>query len=80
MTVYGNSIVAQLELLRTAEHGSASWLIRSRSAIGTHCSGELLHGFGRLADAATVPVAIQNAALMGGAWMLTESRPWLPPT
>ena len=31
------------------------------AAIGTHCSGELLHGFGRLADAATVPVAIQNA-------------------
>ena len=66
MTVYGNSIVAQLELLRTAEHAGASWLILQPPAIGTHCSGELLHGFGRLADAATVPVAIQNApALMG---------------
>ena len=66
VTVYGNSIVAQLELLRAAEHAGADWLILQPPAIGTHGSGELLRGFGRLADAATVPVAIQNApALMG---------------
>ena len=66
VTVYGNSILAQLELLRAAEHAGADWLILQPPAIGAYGSGELLRGFGRLADAATVPVAIQNApALMG---------------
>ena len=35
VTVYGNSIVAQLELLRTAEHAGADWLILQPPAIGT---------------------------------------------
>ena len=66
VTVYGNSIVAQLELLRAAERAGADWLILQPPAVGTYGGGELLRGFGRLADAATVPVAIQNApALMG---------------
>ena len=61
VTVYGNSIVAQLELQRAAERAGADWLILQPPAVGAYSDGELLRGFGRLADAATLPVAIQNA-------------------
>src|SRR4051795_10057732 len=66
VTVYGNSILAQLQLLSCAEAAGADWLILQPPSVGTYSGSELLHGFGRLADAASVPVAIQNApALMG---------------
>jgi 4-hydroxy-tetrahydrodipicolinate synthase len=66
VTVYGNSILAQLELLHAAERSGADWLILQPPSIGAYSAGELMRGFGRLADAATLPVAIQNApALMG---------------
>ena len=82
VTVYGNSIVAQLELLRAAERAGADWLILQPPSVGTYGGGELLRGFGRLADAATVPVAIQNApALMGrGLDAGRDRRPWSPRT
>ena len=66
VTVYGNSILAQLELLHAAERSGADWLILQPPSVGAYSGGELMRGFGRLADAATLPVAIQNApALMG---------------
>ena len=66
VTVYGNSVQSQLALLRAAERAGADWLILQPPAVGTYGGGELLRGFGRLANAATVPLAIQNApALMG---------------
>ena len=66
VTVAGNSIQAQLRLLRDAEALGADWLILQPPAVGLYGGAELLRGFGRLADAAALPVAIQNApALMG---------------
>jgi 4-hydroxy-tetrahydrodipicolinate synthase len=66
VTVYGNSVQAQLAMLRAAEAAGAHWLILQPLSVGIYSASELLHGFGRLADSASVPVAIQNApALMG---------------
>ncbi len=66
VTVYGNSIRSQLEMLKAAEAAGAQWLILQPPSVGSFAAGELMRGFGRLADAASVPVAIQNApALMG---------------
>jgi 2-keto-3-deoxy-L-arabinonate dehydratase len=65
VTVYGNSLVPQLELMRTAEEASADWLILQPPAVGAFAGAEMIRTFGRLADAASLPVAIQNApALM----------------
>jgi 4-hydroxy-tetrahydrodipicolinate synthase len=66
VTVYGNATRAQLAMLRAAEAAGAQWLILQPPSVGSYAAGELLRGLGRLADAASVPVALQNApALMG---------------
>jgi 4-hydroxy-tetrahydrodipicolinate synthase len=66
VTVYGNSTVVQLDLLHAAEAAGAEWLILQPPSVGQYAGGELLRGFGRLADAASLPVAVQNApGLMG---------------
>lgn len=66
VTVAGSSLPVQLALQRAAERAGADWLILQPPAVGSYGGGELLRGFGRLADAASLPVAIQNApALMG---------------
>ena len=66
VTIYGNSAIEQLALLRAAEAAGADWLILQPPSVGSYPAGELMRLFGRLADAATRPVAIQNApALMG---------------
>lgn len=68
VTVYGNSVQEQLPLARAAEAAGAGWLILQPPSVGSHAAGELLRMFGRVADAAAVPVAIQNApGLMGQA-------------
>lgn len=66
VTVYGNSIAAQRALLRDAEQAGADWLILQPPSVGQFAAAELARGFGDLADAASCPVAIQNApGLMG---------------
>jgi 4-hydroxy-tetrahydrodipicolinate synthase len=66
VTIYGNSIASQHALLRDAEQAGADWLILQPPSVGQFAATELARGFGRLADAATRPVAIQNApGLMG---------------
>lgn len=66
VTIYGNSVASQLALLRDAEQAGADWLILQPPSIGQFAATEMVRGFGRLADATTRPVAIQNApALMG---------------
>jgi 2-keto-3-deoxy-L-arabinonate dehydratase len=66
VTVYGNSLVAQLDLLRVAERAGADWLIVQPPSVGNYGGAELQRGYGRLAGAAAVPVAVQSApGLMG---------------
>lgn len=66
VTVYGNSIVEQVELLRHAEAAGAAWLILQPPIFGAHGAAETINMFGTVADAAGITVAVQNApALMG---------------
>ena len=66
VTVYGNSLVEQTATIRVAEAAGADWLILQPPAVGAYAAAELARGYGRLAGAARLPVAIQNApALMG---------------
>lgn len=66
VTVYGNSLLEQAATAAAARAAGAAWLILQPPAVGNYPAAELLRGYGRLAEAAGLPVAIQNApALMG---------------
>ena len=65
-TIYGNSVIEQIELLGHAQDAGANWLILQPPVFGAYGAAETIRTFGSVADAARIPVAIQNApALMG---------------
>lgn len=65
-TIYGNSVAEQVAQLRHAESVGADWLILQPPMVGQFAPDEYIRFFGRVADAAQVQVAIQNApAYMG---------------
>jgi 4-hydroxy-tetrahydrodipicolinate synthase len=65
-TVAGNSVAEQVALARHAERAGAAWVILQPPTAGSYGMDEYIAFFGRVADALTVPVAIQNApAYMG---------------
>lgn len=65
-TIYGNSVGEQIEQIRHAERVGARWVILQPPMVGTYAGAEYIRYFGRVADATTLPVAIQNApAYMG---------------
>ena len=61
ITINGASVAEQIEQLSTAEDCGADWLILQPPSLGTYPAAEYLDFFGRVADAARKPVAIQNA-------------------
>lgn len=61
ITINGASVAEQIEHLRAAEDCGADWLILQPPAIGPYPAAEYIDFFGRVADAARKPVAIQNA-------------------
>ena len=66
VTIAGNSVAEQIELVRAAEAAGADWVILQPPTAGAYAMAEYVGFFGRVADAARVPVAIQNApAYMG---------------
>ena len=66
VTIYGNSVIEQAELLNHAQDAGANWLILQPPVFGAYGADETIRTFGSVADLARVPVAIQNApALMG---------------
>lgn len=60
-TIAGNSVAGQIALLRAAEAAGAGWVILQPPMAGSYPAAEYSRFFGRVADAATVPVAVQNA-------------------
>lgn len=65
-TVFGNSVAEQITELRAAEHHRADWVILQPPMAGSAAPAEMIRFFGRVAEATTLPVAIQNApAYMG---------------
>lgn len=66
ITIYGASVAEQVRQAKHAARAGADWLIVQPPMIGAYSAREYMNFFGRVADAATLPVAIQNApALMG---------------
>ena len=61
ITINGASVAEQIEQLRAAEDCGADWLILQPPGVGTYPATEYLDFFGRVADAARKPVAVQNA-------------------
>lgn len=61
ITIPGGSVAEQIALVRHAEAAGADWVILQPPMVGTYGASEYVSFFGRVADAARVPVAIQNA-------------------
>jgi dihydrodipicolinate synthase/N-acetylneuraminate lyase len=65
-TIYGNSVAEQVAQAKHAERIGASGIILQPPAVGSYAGIEYIRFFGRIADATSLPVAIQNApAYMG---------------
>lgn len=65
-TIYGNSVAEQIAQVRAAETAKADWVILQPPMVGSFAAAEYIRFFGRVADATSLPVAIQNApAYMG---------------
>lgn len=61
VTVAGNSVFEQTELVRAAETNAADWLILQPPMVGSYSAGVYLDFFERVASASSLPFAIQNA-------------------
>lgn len=65
-TIFGSSVGEQVEQVKAAEGVKANWVILQPPMVGSFGAGEYISFFGRVADATSLPVAIQNApAYMG---------------
>lgn len=65
-TIFGSSVAEQIAQLRAAEAAGADWVILQPPMVGSFAPAEYIRFFGRVADATSLPVAIQNApAYMG---------------
>lgn len=60
-TIFGTSVAEQVEQVRHAEQVGADWVILQPPPVGSFGAKEYIDFFGRVADATTLPVAIQNA-------------------
>ncbi len=81
-TIFGTSVAEQQAQVRHAERAGADWVILQPPPVGTYGAAEYLDFFGRVADAANLPVAIQNAPAFLGRGLgaddirtLTERHP-----
>ena len=61
LTIFGSSVAQQVEGARHAEAVKADWIILQPPMAGGHSALEHIRFFGRVADATSLPVAIQNA-------------------
>ncbi len=61
VTVFGATVEAQLEVVQAAAAAGAAWVILQPPRLPDLDEPSLLRFFGRIADAAPLPVAIQNA-------------------
>ncbi|WP_300514975.1 dihydrodipicolinate synthase family protein [Aliiroseovarius sp.] len=61
VTIAGNSVAEQIEMVRVAESNGADWLILQPAMVGSYGADVYLDMFERVADATSLPIAIQNA-------------------
>jgi len=72
VTVFGTTVEAQLDFIAAAAAAGASWVILQPPEIPDLDEPALLRFFGRIADAAPLPVAIQNAPQYLGVGLSAE--------
>ncbi|WP_062480985.1 dihydrodipicolinate synthase family protein [Variovorax boronicumulans] len=65
-TIFGSSVAEQIAQVRHAERSGADWVILQPPAAGAFGAAEYIRFFGRVAEATTLPVAIQNAPAFFG--------------
>lgn len=61
VTIAEATVQGQIDFVRAAERAGAAWVILQPPPVRDVSEGELIRFFGAVADAAGVPVAIQNA-------------------
>ncbi|MEX2647801.1 MAG: dihydrodipicolinate synthase family protein [Alphaproteobacteria bacterium] len=61
VTIAENTVPGQIDFVRAAERAGAAWLILQPPPVKDVPERELIRFFGAVADAASIPVAIQNA-------------------
>jgi 4-hydroxy-tetrahydrodipicolinate synthase len=61
LTIFGSSVAEQVAQVRHAESVGADWLILQPPMVGQFGAAEYIRFFGRVAEATSLPVAIQNA-------------------
>lgn len=71
-TIYGSSVAEQIEQVCAAEAANADWVILQPPMVGSFAAAEYIRFFGRVAEATTLPVAIQNAPAYMGRGLSTE--------
>lgn len=65
-TIFGSSVAEQIAQVRVAEANRADWVILQPPMVGSYGAAEYINFFGRIAEATSLPVGIQNApAYMG---------------
>lgn len=71
-TMYGGSVAEQVEQVRAAEAAKADWVILQPPMVGSFGAAEYIRFFGRIAEATSLPVAIQNAPAYMGRGLSSE--------
>lgn len=71
-TMYGGSVAEQVEQVKAAEAAKADWVILQPPMVGSFGAAEYIRFFGRIAEATSLPVAIQNAPAYMGRGLSSE--------
>lgn len=61
VTIAGNSVAEQVQLVRHAERAGAAWLILQPPLVGVYPASEYIDFFARVGEETQLPFAIQNA-------------------
>lgn len=71
-TIFGTSVAEQIGQVRHAESVGADWVILQPPPAGSYDAPEYIRFFGRVADASSIPVAIQNAPAFFGRGLTSD--------
>ncbi|MBN9446057.1 MAG: dihydrodipicolinate synthase family protein, partial [Bosea sp.] len=72
LTMFGGSVAEQVEQVQAAEAAKADWVILQPPMVGSFGAAEYIRFFGRIAEATSLPVAIQNAPAYMGRGLSSE--------
>lgn len=73
VTVNEMSVLGQIEMVKLAAEVRADWVILQPPPVKNVAEGELVNFLGKVADASTLPVAIQNNPINLDVWLTNSS-------